>query len=111
MPSFVNTELTSGLRGSRAIKTVETTDVADAIVEALELCRFDVFVPRNLGPINKVMSLIPRRGREKVAEWLDGDKALETVDPGTRASYEDRAAHSEPALAPERETERETERV
>src|SRR5205085_1870810 len=111
MPSFVNTELTSGLRGSRAIKTVETSDVADAIVEALELSRFEVFVPKNLGPINKVMSLVPRRGREKVAEWLDGDKALQTVDPGTRATYEERAARSEPALAPGAEPEREAERV
>lgn len=111
MPSFVNTELTSGLRGSRAIKIIETSDVADAIVEALAHNRFDVFVPRNLGPINKVMTLFPRRAREKVAEWLDGDKALQTVDPGTRARYEDRAAHSEPSLAPEDERPRETEKV
>ena len=33
---------------------------------------------------------------------------LAEADPGVRAAYEDRAAHSEPALDPEAERESET---
>ena len=36
MPTVVNTELTSGV-GQRWVKPVEAEDVADAIVEALEV--------------------------------------------------------------------------
>ena len=45
----VNTELGSGLGAARAFKTVEPEDVAEAIVEALQTNRFDVFVPKSLG--------------------------------------------------------------
>ena len=45
MPTVVNTELTAGL-GQKLIKAVEAEDVANEIVDALELRRFDVYVPR-----------------------------------------------------------------
>ena len=45
MPTVVNTELTSGV-GQRWVKPVEAEDVADEIVDALEVPRFDVCVPQ-----------------------------------------------------------------
>ena len=45
MPTVVNTELTTGV-GQKLIKPVEAEDVANEIVDALEVRRFDVFVPR-----------------------------------------------------------------
>ena len=98
MPAVVKTELGSGLPETRAIKPLEPEDVADAIVAALERPKFDVWVPRESAAISKVMNLLPRGGREGIARLLKADKVLAEPDTRVRAAYEDRAAHSEPAL-------------
>jgi NADP-dependent 3-hydroxy acid dehydrogenase YdfG len=103
MPAVVNTELGSGLTETRAIKVLEPEDVAEAIVGALERPKFDVFVPRESVAIYKFMNLLPRGAREGIGRLLKADKVLADVDEGVRASYEDRAAHSEPALDAEDE--------
>ena len=86
---------------TRGIKKIEPEDVAEAIVGALERPRFDVWVPRESGAISKVMQLLPRAGREGVARLLKADRVLAGADPAARASYEERASHSEPALESE----------
>ena len=113
MPALVNTELGSGVEAGRAVKKLEPEEVADAIVEALRIPRFDVFVPKSVGPINKFRSVLPRRAREAVARFLKADRILVEVDAARRAAYEDRAAHSEPgSLEPATEDEaREPEAV
>ena len=47
MPAVVNTELGSGLPDTRGVKKLEPEEVADAIVEAIETNRFDVWVPKS----------------------------------------------------------------
>jgi NADP-dependent 3-hydroxy acid dehydrogenase YdfG len=101
MPAVVNTELGSGLIETRAIKKLEPEEVAEAIVAALERPKFDVWVPRESVGIYKLMQLLPRSGREAIARLLRADKVLAEADPVVRASYEERAAHSEPALEDE----------
>jgi NAD(P)-dependent dehydrogenase (short-subunit alcohol dehydrogenase family) len=101
MPAIVNTELTSGLQSARGIGNIEPEDVADAIVDALEKDRFEVFVPKSAGRIGRVMQLMPRRGREAVARALKADRVLTEIDHDRRAAYEDRAAHSDPGVEPE----------
>jgi NADP-dependent 3-hydroxy acid dehydrogenase YdfG len=105
MPAVVNTELGSGLLETPGIKVSQPEDVADAIVDALEYPRFDVFVPKFTGAINKLAGILPRRGREAVARALNADKVLAEADQKERAAYEERAAHSEPGLEPERDEE------
>ncbi len=100
MPGVVNTELASGLQQTRGVKNVEPAEVAAAIVEALKQPRFDVYVPKSLGPINAVFGLLPRPGREAFARAMKADKVLDDVDTGARRAYELRAAHSEPGLEP-----------
>ena len=100
MPAVVNTELGSGLPETRAIKVLQPEDVADAIVDALERPKFDVFVPRESVGIYKFMTLLPRGARESLGRMLKADKVLAEADPNARAIYEDRAAHSEPGLEP-----------
>lgn len=95
MPAVVNTELGSGLHEARGVKTLEPEEVAEAIVEAIETNRFDVWVPKNTVAIATVMNLVPRRGREAIARLLKADDILATPDKGARAAYEDRAAHSQ----------------
>jgi hypothetical protein len=100
MPGIVNTELAAGLQPARGVKNVNAEDVADAIVAALRHPRFDVYVPKSLGPINSVLGLLPRSGREAFARALKADKVLAEADPNARRAYELRAAHSEPGLEP-----------
>ena len=96
MPSLVNTELTSGIKAGRGVKKAEPEEVADAIVDALKVPRFDVFVPRSVGRINKFMNFLPRAGREAIGRALDADKVMTQADMAGRRAYEERAAQSEP---------------
>lgn len=91
MPAVVNTELGSGLARSRGIGVVEPEDVAKAIVAALERPRFDVYVPRALGPIVALMTAMPRPAREFLGRVLKGDQVLANADMAARSAYEERA--------------------
>jgi NADP-dependent 3-hydroxy acid dehydrogenase YdfG len=98
MPVVVNTELASGLIETRGVKHVQPEDVASEIVSALRQARFDVFVPRSVAGITKVMNLLPRSGRDGLSRALKADQVLAQIDTGKRAAYELRASHSDPAL-------------
>ncbi len=102
MPAVVNTELGSGLVRTRGVRFLEPDEVAEAIVEALETGRFDVWVPRSSAYIGYVINMLPRRGREAVGRLLNADKVLAGANPAARADYEARAARSEPGLEPEK---------
>lgn len=93
MPTLVNTELTSGV-GQRLIRPVEATDVAEEIVDALEVPRFDVWVPRVNGALFRFLGLLPRGAREAIGRFMKVDKLMTQVDHGARRSYEERAATS-----------------
>ncbi len=103
MPAVVNTELAAGLKDVRGVKNLEPEEVADAIVEALETNRFEVWVPRSSAAISTVLNLVPRRGRQAIARFMKADQVLAAADPADRTAYEERAAHSEPGLDPEDE--------
>ncbi|HVO55344.1 MAG TPA: SDR family oxidoreductase [Solirubrobacterales bacterium] len=98
MPTVVNTELTSGV-GQKWVKPVEPEDVADAIVEAMEVPRFDVFVPRSNGGLYRFLQLLPRGWREAIGRAMKVDKLMLEVDHNARRAYEERAAASEPSAA------------
>jgi short-subunit dehydrogenase len=97
MPGLVRTELIAGLKDARGVKTLAPEDVANEIVSALEVPRFDVFVPRSTGPLIAVTGALPRRLRELVAHALGADDATGKADRGARTAYEARAARSAPA--------------
>ncbi len=97
MPTLVNTELTAGL-GQKLIKAVDADDVANEIVDALELGRFDVYVPRENAIMTRFSALLPRRASEAVGRLMGANKLMFEVDHGARQAYEDRAAASEPGL-------------
>ena len=102
MPTVVNTELTAGV-GQRLIRPVEAEDVANEIVDALEVPRFDVWVPRENGVFFKLVANLPRGWREGLSRLMKADKLMTEVDHGARQAYEERAAASEPG-ATESET-------
>jgi NAD(P)-dependent dehydrogenase (short-subunit alcohol dehydrogenase family) len=97
MPNIVQTELSAGLVETPAFKNSTVEDVADSVVDALKFARFDVFVPKSIGPTVAVLNLVPRRAREAIGRALKIDRALMDADHGARAAYEARAAASAPA--------------
>jgi short-subunit dehydrogenase len=97
MPGIVKTELSTGLVETRAFKSSTPEEVADAVVDALKFTRFDVYVPKSIGPTLAITNLLPRRLREALGRALKLDRALRDADRGARAAYEARAAASAPA--------------
>jgi NADP-dependent 3-hydroxy acid dehydrogenase YdfG len=103
MPFVVNTELGSGLGQARGLKNLEPSEVADAIVEALQLGTVEVWVPKSSKRTNVLGVILPRRLSEGMARALKADRVLTDIDVDTRRGYELRASRSEPSLeaAPE----------
>jgi NAD(P)-dependent dehydrogenase (short-subunit alcohol dehydrogenase family) len=98
MPGVVKTEMIAGYAESPVVAEIEPADVAEAIVEALRTGRVDVWVPRSLGRITRVMQVLPRPAREWVAARLGAERITWEADRSARAGYEERAAASDPSL-------------
>jgi NAD(P)-dependent dehydrogenase (short-subunit alcohol dehydrogenase family) len=98
MPGVVRTELATGLVETRGVKVVAPEDVAQAIVEALQQPRFDVFVPKEIGRVLWFTQLLPRRLREGMGKAMKADRVLAAADADARKGYELRAAQSDPQL-------------
>jgi len=90
MPVVVNTELGSGLPETRGLKPQEPEDVANAIVEALQTGRVDVYVPKTVVGIVRLNALMPRAAMDWVGRMLKGDQVLANPDHHARAAYEAR---------------------
>jgi NADP-dependent 3-hydroxy acid dehydrogenase YdfG len=102
MPVPVNTELAAGLvRGRGLTATVEPEQVADAIVEALERPRHDVFVPKAITVGVRIGAVLPRRLAEAIGRSAKTDRILAEADLSARAAYEQRAAASAACREPE----------
>jgi NAD(P)-dependent dehydrogenase (short-subunit alcohol dehydrogenase family) len=101
MPGVVKTEMIAGYAPtSGAAKEIEPEDVAAAIVEAIRHPRVDVWVPRSLGRIVRVMGMLPRRASEAIGRALGAERVTWEADRSARAIYEARAAASDPGLGP-----------
>jgi short-subunit dehydrogenase len=98
MPGVVRTEMIAGYESPRGVQEIEPEDVAQAIVEALERPRMDVWVPRSLGAIHRVVSSLPRPASEALTRLLKVDRVTWNADRSARTAYEARAAASDPAL-------------
>jgi len=92
MPSFTNTDLISGTKGTKLVRTVEPEDVGRAIADVIHRPRPDVFVPKVLGPIVRTQPLMGRRLRDKVNHLLRADRVFLEVDQGARSAYSERIA-------------------
>jgi NAD(P)-dependent dehydrogenase (short-subunit alcohol dehydrogenase family) len=103
MPYVVNTELGAGLGQAHTLHNLEPGEVADAIVEALQLGTVEVWVPKSAKRTDVLRAVLPRRLSEGMAHAMKADRVLIDTDIGTRRAYDLRASHSEPGLpaAPE----------
>ncbi len=104
-PVAVNTELGLGLvePRQRQFRKIEPQQVADAIVETLQIPSFDVHVPKTLAVSERISALLPVSVQDGLSRLARADAVLSHADGAARAGYELRAARSEPALdaAPE----------
>ena len=102
MPVGVNTELYSGVQQMRGITTPEPEDVGEAIVEALQTGRFEVYVPKRMNVVMRIVALMPRRFADAIGNSLGSNDLMRNADPVARAAYEQRIgqvmAGSEPSL-------------
>lgn len=94
MPGVVNTELGAGLPQARFVGHTEASAVADAIVAALRSPRFEVYVPRRIGPLSKAGAAVPTPVRDAFGRLLALDRVLGRPDLAARRTYEERAARS-----------------
>jgi NAD(P)-dependent dehydrogenase (short-subunit alcohol dehydrogenase family) len=98
MPGIVKTEMIAGYKDVRGVRDIEPEDVAAAIVDTLKFPRVDVFVPKVIGPIWRIVNLLPRGLREAILRAMKVDQATWQADLSQRTAYEARAAASEPGL-------------
>jgi hypothetical protein len=94
------------------MKTPEPEDVANAVVEALQTGRFDVYVPKSMVATVRLTALLPRRMTDALGRWMRADTTLTDPDRSVRAAYDARMAETisdpEKAAAPADEREKET---
>lgn len=100
MPFVVNTELGSGLGEARGMSNLEPSDVAEAIVDALQHGIVDVWVPKSAKRTNVLGAVLPRSISEGMARAMKADRVLAGADLNRRRDYELRASRSEPGLEP-----------
>lgn len=89
-PSLCHTDLASGFAGLRGMPFIEPEDVAARIVETLERPRFDVPVPKRMGPMLWLNQALPFRARLALAHLTKADDVLSYIDPVERAEYDER---------------------
>ena len=82
MPGIVNTELASGMTEARGVKNLRPEQVADEIVAALKVPRFDVFVPRSTAGCCASRRVLPRNLRERLAHVMKADQVAVPGRPG-----------------------------
>ena len=97
MPGLVDTELAAGVPDARAVRRVTAEEVSEATIQALRYPRFQVYVPKTIGPLVVLGALLPWKVRDLVTRLLRVDSLLMRADSRARAGYEARAAASAPA--------------
>jgi NAD(P)-dependent dehydrogenase (short-subunit alcohol dehydrogenase family) len=90
LPIGVNTELYSGVSDARGFKTPEPEDVANTIVELLQTGKFELYVPKVMGTLVRLQSLLPRRAVDAVMRLTKGDQLMLASNPAARAAYDAR---------------------
>jgi short-subunit dehydrogenase len=94
LPTFTNTELISGTSPSAAQKPVEPSEIAAAIVKALDKPKSRVSVPSWGKSFAAVTTLLPDRGRRWLNKKMGNDAVFLNLDTTARRNYEDRAQHA-----------------
>ena len=90
MPGLIRTDMISGFEKAWATRVVGPEVVADAIVDAITSGREEVFVPRELGPIARLVAGTPPAVADRIKQALKTDTIIAHTDSGARAAYRQR---------------------
>lgn len=89
-PSACHTDMIAGFKGLRGMPFIEPEDVAARIVETLERPRFDVPVPKSMGPLLWLNQALPFRARVALARATKTESILRDINHSERAAYTER---------------------
>ena len=90
MPSFTNTELIAGTKGTKFLKNVEPEDVAGGIADAIENPVADVYRPKALRGILFTQPFLGRRLRDLMNRRLGAYDTFLQIDHSKRDGYDKR---------------------
>ncbi|MEI6252964.1 MAG: SDR family oxidoreductase [Mycobacteriaceae bacterium] len=92
MPGLIRTDMIAGFAKARATRVVGPDRVAAAIVDALRTGRQEVFVPRELGAVARLIAGTPPAFSDRIKRALRIDSVMTEADMSARANYSDRLA-------------------
>jgi NADP-dependent 3-hydroxy acid dehydrogenase YdfG len=90
MPGLIRTDMISGFEKARGTRVVGPEAVANAIVDAMRSGREEVFVPRELGPIARLIAGTPPAVADRIKRVLKADTMMAHADLGAREAYRQR---------------------
>jgi NAD(P)-dependent dehydrogenase (short-subunit alcohol dehydrogenase family) len=90
MPGLIRTDMISGFKKPWTTRVVAPEKVADAIVGAMRSGREEVFVPRELGPIARIIAGTPPVISDRVKRMLKADTVMAQADSLANAAYRNR---------------------
>ncbi|MGB8389577.1 SDR family NAD(P)-dependent oxidoreductase [Mycobacterium sp.] len=90
LPGLIRTDMISGFEKPGTPRIVGPEAVAEAIVDAMLSGREEVFVPRELGPIARLVASTPPAIADRVKRALKADNAMAHADSGARRAYRQR---------------------
>jgi len=91
MPGLIDTEMIGGFAKARATRIVPASAVGEAIVDALRTGKQELFVPRELGPVARMIAGLPPRASDGIKKILNADGIMSHADMSAREAYEERA--------------------
>lgn len=90
MPGVVDTDLAAGT-ASGAAKRLQPADVARVVVRTIERPRFEVTIPRYVGPLTRIVGVLPQRLRDYTLRQMVPDQVAATHGSSARSRYESQA--------------------
>ena len=87
MPGIIRTDMIAGFARARGTRIVGPDKVAAGILDAVRTGREEVFVPRELGPIARLIAGTPPAIGDRLKALLRADSVMTQADMGARAGY------------------------
>jgi hypothetical protein len=87
MPSVVQTDLAAGTATGGA-RLLQPSDVARAVVRTIRRPRFEVTIPGYIGPLTRLVDLLPQRLRDVALRRMVPNQVAATQGSSVRSHYQ-----------------------
>jgi len=94
MPGLIRTDMIKGFAKGRGVRIVGPDAVGDAIVGAVRTGREEVFVPREMGPVARLIAGSPPALGDRLKRLINADSIMAAADMSARVDYRRRMADS-----------------